>query len=341
MRKAPDFWWKQKTGWQALVLAVPSIIYSAVSGRRMLQPPKVRSELPVICVGNFVVGGVGKTPFCLMLAELMRAEGRRPGFLLRGYGGRETGPLRVDPKSHFVDQVGDEALLLACDAPTIMSKDRGAGAKLAAAQGDIDILIMDDGFQNPSLDRDLNIVLVDAQTGLGNGWAVPAGPLRANMKTQISKTNILILVNRGQAAAETVQTAAQKGIPILHASVVTKDNLALRDKPLVAFAGIGRPGKFFESLENDGLDVVQAEAYGDHHAFTAEDVSYLQAEAKRLQGTLVTTSKDHARLERSDIPECRVFAKDVQVFDIEMKIEERDRLIGYINEKIRTRSSSK
>ncbi|MEJ8473531.1 tetraacyldisaccharide 4'-kinase [Roseibium algae] len=337
MNKAPDFWWRQGWSWQSALLALPGLLYGRTSGRRMLQKPLGKSSLPVICIGNFVLGGVGKTPFALALADRLKDEGFSPGFILRGYGGSATGPLLVDLDQHDASVVGDEALLLAQEAPTVVSADRVQGAK-HAEQSEIDILIMDDGFQNPALAKDLSIALVDAVTGLGNGKCLPAGPLRAPMAAQIVMTDVLILVGEGDAADETVHLAARKGLPILHAHLKPEIQPELRDKPLLAFAGIGRPGKFFQTLEKEGLEIAQTRAFPDHHSFQVSEVEELLkvAEAEGLQ--LVTTSKDMARLKTAGPEIFRWLAARSEVLAVSMEIEGEEQLFSIIRDKLRSRA---
>lgn len=196
MKTAPDFWWKPGQTLASWLLSPAGWIYGLVSGRRMLKKPKAKSRLPVICVGNFVVGGTGKTPFAIELSYRLQEEGLRPGFLLRGYGGKAKGPLLVDASMHDADVVGDEALLLARYGPTVIAADRPSGARLAEQQP-IDVLLMDDGFQNPALAKDLSLVLVDCSVGFGNGKCLPAGPLRAPAAKQIVKADCLVLVGEG------------------------------------------------------------------------------------------------------------------------------------------------
>ncbi|WP_417666688.1 tetraacyldisaccharide 4'-kinase [Roseibium sp.] len=337
MRNAPAFWWQRSLSWKALALYLPSLLYGRVSGSRMSGKPSGHCKLPVICIGNFVLGGVGKTPFALRLARRLAVEGYEAGFLLRGYGGSEKGPLLVDPAEHDAEMVGDEALMLAKAAPTVVAADRVAGAQLAQEQG-IDILIMDDGFQNPALGKDLTIVLVDAATGLGNGLCLPAGPLRAPMSRQIVKTDLLVVVGSGDGADEAVHLAGRRGLPILHAHVEPEIQDELKERPLLAYAGIGRPEKFFKTMSDAGLDVAVSRSFPDHHPFTESEAQALlqQAEAEGLQ--LVTTAKDMARLETSRHEIFRWLSARSEVLDITMKIDDEERLIAAIREAIRSKA---
>lgn len=336
MNQAPDFWWRGFS-WQALVLFLPSLIYGRIAGQRMLQNPQGRASVPVICIGNFVVGGTGKTPFSLRLAERLKAEGYKPAFLLRGYGGTEEGPLVVDAFEHDAATVGDEALLLARQAPTVIAADRVAGARLIG-ELDVDIILMDDGFQNPSLHKDLSIVLVDAETGLGNERCLPAGPLRAPMTAQILKTDVLVVVGEGEAARQAVHLASRRGLPICTAVLEADDTELLREVSLLAYAGIGRPRKFFATLQKLGLKVAETRAFADHHGFSEKEAQALLTKAEAEGFQLVTTSKDMVRLKTARHEIFRWLAARSAVLNVTMKIEGEDRLIGLIREIKRSRT---
>lgn len=338
--RAPAFWWRKGLSWQSLLLAIPGLIYGRITGQRMKAAPSGTSAIPVICVGNFVLGGAGKTPFSIALARALEAQGLRPGFLLRGYGGREKGPLLVDLDLHSASDVGDEALLLAEVAPTVVSADRVAGARFAASLADpvaIDILLMDDGFQNPALRKDLSLVLVDAATGLGNGLCFPAGPLRAPLRQQIVHADALVLVGEGMAADEVVHQAARRGLPLYHARIEARPEAGLTDRPVLAFAGIGRPEKFFASLESCGCTLACKVAFPDHHAFSEAETEKLLLEAEREDWQLVTTAKDMARLRTATGEIHRWLSARTKVLPVEMVIDQQARLLGQINEMRRLR----
>jgi len=336
VKTAPDFWWTPSFSLAGLLLRPAGWAYGAIAGRRLLKRPMSKSRLPVICIGNFVVGGTGKTPFAIELAHRLREDGSRPGFLLRGYGGTTKGPLLVDGGTHNADEVGDEALLLARYGPTVIAADRPAGARLAEQQP-IDVIIMDDGFQNPALAKDLSLVLVDCATGFGNGKCLPAGPLRAPAGKQMLKADCLILVGEGDAAEPAVHLAGRKGLPILHAHLKPQPNADLVGHRLFAFAGIGRPQKFFDTLKSQGYDVRKTRAFADHHAYSQADIQALLTEAEEAKLTLVTTAKDMARLETSKGELFHWIASSTEVLDVRMEIDNEDRLAGLITEKIRKR----
>lgn len=339
MSKAPDFWWKKDVSFAAMLLSPAGWLYGLISGRRMLTKPKAVSKIPVICIGNFVVGGTGKTPFAIELAHRLREDGLRPGFLLRGYGGRNKGPLLVDPGFHDARSVGDEALLLARHGPTIVAANRPAGARYAEKH-EIDVLLMDDGFQNPSLAKDLSLVLVDCAVGFGNGKCFPAGPMRAPASQQILKADCLILVGEGTAAEEAIHLAGRRGLPVLHAHLRPQENEDLDGRKLFAFAGIGRPQKFFATLKKLGYEVKRTWGFADHHQYSEKDARTLLTEAEEAGLQLVTTSKDMARLETSNGELFHWMASSTEVLEVRMEIDDEDRLIALIKEKIRKLKSS-
>ncbi|MEO9528550.1 tetraacyldisaccharide 4'-kinase [Roseibium sp.] len=334
MKTAPDFWWKPGFSLAATLLAPVARLYGLVAARRMLKRPKYHSRLPVICIGNFVVGGTGKTPFAIELACRLQEEGYRPGFLLRGYGGSANGPLLVDAGLHDAADVGDEALLLARYGPTVVAADRPSGARLAEQQP-VDLLLMDDGFQNPALAKDLSLVLVDCNTGFGNGRCFPAGPLRAPADRQIVRADCLVLVGDGSAAEEAVHLAGRKGLPIVHAHLRPQPNDDLAGCRLFAFAGIGRPQKFFASLKALGYEVRKTRAFPDHHVYSQADIKALLTEAEEAGLGLVTTAKDMVRLETSHGELFHWIASSTAVLDVRMDIDDEDRLVALIREKLR------
>jgi tetraacyldisaccharide 4'-kinase len=272
-----------------------SKLYGEVAAWRMGRAPRLRPPATVVCVGNFVVGGAGKTPTCLALARIARGRGLKPGYLTRGYGGSAKGPLRVDLAKHDAGVVGDEPLLLAAAAPTVVGGDRVAGAR-ALLEAGVDVIIMDDGFQNPSLAKDLSLVCVDAEVGIGNGMVTPSGPLRAPLALQLRKADALIVIGEGERAESVIRLAARAGRPVLRAAIKPARVREWRKEPLLAFAGIGRPEKFFASLAAAGATVKRTIPFPDHYRYTEADAEALIARAEREKLRLVTTEKDMARL---------------------------------------------
>ena len=290
--RAPAFWW-QTPGLRSAALAPIGAIYGAIAGARM-QRAGIRAGVPVICIGDPTVGGAGKTPVAMSVAKILIAQGKRPYFLTRGYGGREQGPLLLDPAKHGAAEVGDEPLLLATVAPVVVSADRVAGAKLAAQSG-ADVIVMDDGFQNPALFKNLSLLVVETNGGVGNGRVFPAGPLRAPLTQQLARADAIVLIGNGEPG-ERVARQARK---ILRATIVPDAGAAsaLGGKSLLAYAGIGRPEKFFATLESIGGHIAERRAFPDHHAFSAGEASELLSAAQSRNLTLVTTEKDRARMQ--------------------------------------------
>jgi tetraacyldisaccharide 4'-kinase len=302
LMRAPAFWWQTPPTPLARALAPFGSLWGNLAARRMSKRGGA-APLPVICVGNFTAGGAGKTPTALALADLLCADGERPAFLSRGYGGREAGPLLVDVARLGAGDVGDEPLLLARSAPTIVARDRPGGAALAAGTG-ATVIVMDDGLQNPSLLKSLGLAVVDGATGIGNGLTLPAGPLRAPLSAQWPRTDAVVVIGKGEPGDRIAGEAATRGKPVLRASLEADPAAAarLKGERVLAFAGIGRPAKFFESLAACGAIVVGARAFGDHHAYTAAEIARLAAEARAGGLALVTTEKDRVRLEGLRVP---------------------------------------
>ena len=299
MMRAPDFWWRTPPGMAALALAPAGLLWGAITARRMRRKGS-DAPIPVICIGNFVAGGAGKTPTALACARLIAAAGLRPVFLSRGYGGQigKAGrPQRIDPERHSADEAGDEPLLLAQLAPTIVSGDRAAGAEAAAALG-ADVIVMDDGLQNPSLNKTLSLAVVDGATAAGNGLCIPAGPLRAPLEAQLPLVGGLVVIGAGAAGERLAGRALSHGKAVFMARLRPDREAAdrLRGRKVVAFAGIGRPEKFFTTLEEVGAEIVEAFGFGDHEALTAANIAELRAKARAASAILVTTEKDFVRL---------------------------------------------
>jgi tetraacyldisaccharide 4'-kinase len=287
--RTPRFWSAGRGDAVAPLLTPLAALYSAGTqvSRAFVMP--VRVDVPVICVGNVVAGGAGKTPTALALAKLMKEWGVTAHFLTRGYGGTARGPLRVDPKRHSARQVGDEPLLLARRAPTWLAHSRPAGARTAIADG-ADAIIMDDGFQNPSLVKDISLMVVDGGFGFGNGRLLPAGPLREPIARGLARADAIVLIGADEAGI--AARLGGGGVPLLRAELTpTLRALKLRERAVVAFAGIGRPAKFFQTLEAIGCNIVRRVAFADHRRFMTL-VEYAGAEG----AIPVTTEKDWVRL---------------------------------------------
>lgn len=306
--RAPDFWRPGGANHLAARLLMPlAALYGAAGALRGALVDPVRAAVPVICVGNIVAGGAGKTPTALALSRLVRELGGNAHFLTRGYGGHERGPLRVDPKRHDAQAVGDEALLLAAEAPTWLSPDRIKGAAAAAAGG-ADLIIMDDGLQNPGLAKDLSFVVIDGGFGFGNGRVLPAGPLREPVSRGLAHADAIVLI--GPNRTSMADSLGGATVPVFAAELVPgPESLRFRDRPLIAFAGIGRPEKFFETLQAIGALLIERHSFADHHRYTPDEIMRLCDAAGRHGGKPVTTAKDYVRLP----PEARLMVDVLSV----------------------------
>ena len=261
-----------------------------------------RASLPVICIGNLTAGGAGKTPTAIAVAGLLEALGERPAFLSRGYGGTIRGPHLVDGKRDSAHDVGDEPLLLARQALTIIAADRPRGAANAAEEG-ASVVVMDDGFQNPTLAKDISLIVIDAEAGIGNGRVLPAGPLRAPLGFQLARSDALIVIGKGTAADPIAAWMKTQGRPVLAADLVPDEETSwLTKTSVLAFAGIGRPEKFFHTIEAEGGSLAGRIAFADHHRFTEADADRLLSEAGAKKAQLVTTEKDWVRLPAANGP---------------------------------------
>lgn len=290
--KAPLFW-NDKNILSTLLIPA-SWLYRLAGWCRALIIRPYRSHLPVICVGNITSGGTGKTPVTAYLAELANAQGLAPVILSRGYGGTITAPTFVDPVHHDARICGDEPLLLSQSAPVLIARDRGEGARFIEAQKRFDIIIMDDGMQNPSLYKDSVIAVFDGKIGIQNGRIFPAGPLRTAIATGRGQADIILINGKDETALAaqlgdkrplTFHLKAQAAIPAIKKST-----------PLFAFAGIGRPERFFETLADEGYYLAQTKAFGDHHSYNQDDITALVEGARALSALLITTQKDWVRL---------------------------------------------
>ncbi|MCK0197982.1 tetraacyldisaccharide 4'-kinase [Ancylobacter sp. 6x-1] len=316
--QAPPFWWHPRPTLAANLLRPLGALYGAVAERRLGHPGHA-PQVPVICLGNPTVGGAGKTPSALMLARRLQGLGRHPVFLTRGYGGRLPGPLLVTPRGIAAD-LGDEPLLLARLAPTVVARDRVAGAGLALQAG-ADVIVMDDGFQNPALEKRLSILVLDAAVGIGNGLCLPAGPMRAPLAPQLARAQALLLVGDGTAGDEVARHGRAKGLAVLRGRLAPDAEAASRliGRRVLAFAGIGRPDKFFATLRGIGALAVRTQPFPDHHAFRAAEAGDLLHRAQAEDLTLVTTEKDAVRL--TGTPAGDILAPHLEVLPVRLVLE--------------------
>jgi tetraacyldisaccharide 4'-kinase len=299
-------------------------LYGLVAARR-LQREGFDAGVPVLCVGNYHVGGAGKTPMVLALTKILRDLGETPVVLSRGYGGQLRGPIKVDPERHAAVDVGDEPLMLARTVPVVVARDRIGGVALARSQG-ASVILMDDGFQNPAIAKDASLIVIDGDRGLGNGLVFPAGPLRAPLAPQLARTDALIVVGDGAAAAPVAAAIAALGRPVLSARFRADDASAasLNGKRVLAFAGIGDPVRFFRTLRASGIETVRERAFADHHPYTQAEIEALIAEAKRDALTLVTTEKDLARLRVGG--QLAPYARGIEPFAVTLEFDDAAQL---------------
>ncbi|PWE31616.1 tetraacyldisaccharide 4'-kinase [Pararhodobacter marinus] len=297
--KAPGFWSNPPTrpGWQARLLAPLGALYASATARRM-RGAGHRASVPVVCIGNLNAGGTGKTPTTLALMQSLSARGLAVHVVSRGYGGTLEGPVRVDEREHSAAQTGDEPLLMAAFGPVWVAKDRAAGVAAAEAAG-AQVILLDDGFQNPSVEKSAALIVVDAAVGFGNGRCIPAGPLREPVTAGLARADAVLAIGPEDKVARFRRDWAQAlaGIRVFSATLEPlQTGMHWNGLRVLAFAGIGRPGKFFETLRQTGANVVRMQALSDHQPLTHALYLRLDAEARREKAQLVTTEKDAVRL---------------------------------------------
>jgi tetraacyldisaccharide 4'-kinase len=324
----PAFWYRPSSLTSRLLLPLGAI-YGAIAARRLAREG-IDAGIPVLCVGNYHVGGAGKTPAVLALVELLRYAGEAPIVLSRGYGGKLRGPIKVDPERHTAGDVGDEPLMMARTVAVVVARDRAEGVALARSQG-ASLILMDDGFQNPSIAKDASLIVVDGDRGLGNARVFPAGPLRAPLPLQVARTDALVIVGNGTAADGAAAAVAAQGGLVLRAHLVPDEAClaALRGKRVLAFAGIGDPARFFRTLRAGGIEVVAEQAFADHHPFSESEIEALSTQAKRDGLTLVTTEKDLARLGT-----LAPAARDIVPFAVTLQFDDEPALLRFATDRL-------
>jgi tetraacyldisaccharide 4'-kinase len=330
--REPAFWWRP-AGLAAGLLSPLAAVYGAVAARRMARPGH-NAQMPVVCIGNLTLGGAGKTPTAMAVAQLLKTIGRRPFVLSRGYGGALKGPVQVDPASHDAAGVGDEPLLLAKIAPTVVARDRLAGAAAARANG-ADVIVMDDGFQNPALNKDLAILVVDGRRGIGNGKVFPAGPLRAPLDDQLGCAHAMIVIGPGNAGDRMAAVAERRKLPVFRATLEPDRQAldALKGQPVLAFAGIGDPEKFFATLRDAGIEVRAQRVFPDHHRYRRNEARDLIAHAEREGLVPVTTEKDEVRLAKQD--DLAALAGLARMLPVRLKLADGDAFGDFVLRAVR------
>lgn len=292
--RTPDYFSREDGA--ARFLAPFSLLYAMASRLRRTWTRPWQAPVPVICIGNLTAGGAGKTPVALAVGSLLREQGSAIHFLSRGYGGRLKGPVAVDLKVHTARDVGDEPLLLAAVAPTWIARDRVAGAKAAIA-ANAEIIVMDDGLQNPTLSKSLSLVVVDGGFGFGNGRVLPAGPLRQPVADGLALADAVIVIEPDTVGVAALLAERAPEMKILRARMVPLPAAErFAGRKLLAFAGIGRPDKFFATLRSLGGTLIAEKAFPDHHNFSPDEIMRLVEWAQAEGAIPVTTTKDHARL---------------------------------------------
>lgn len=322
--KTPQFW--QRRNWISALLTPFSAIYAL--GWRMHQHSKqpFKVDIPVICVGNAVMGGSGKTPTVIAFVDFIKTHdlAKNPYVLTRGYGGSITSPTLVDPKVHNFEDVGDEALLIARHAPVIKSPDRAEGAKLAIEKG-TDMIIMDDGLHNTSLHQDIKILVVDSHYGFGNERLFPSGPLRAPLRSTINKADIILTIGKRTDGYDVF--SLDESAPTLWA-YINSDKKLDTSKPYIAFAGIGLPQKFKRSLEKAGAKLIDFHEFPDHHVFTEKELQNLKQQAEDSAAILITTEKDFIRIPLA-------YHDSIATFPIHLEFEAHETLLSTLKAKLK------
>lgn len=316
--KTPKYW--QSNSFVSKLLYPVGLLYGFLTQARLafVKPQKVK--VPVICVGNITAGGTGKTPVAISIAKLLGIELYHPYFVTRGYGGKLQNVV-VNNKKHSAREVGDEPLLLSQQAPVVVNANRYAGAELAINNG-ADVIVMDDGFQNPSLYKDLSFLVFDGTYGTGNGKIIPAGPLRETFADGIKRADALVIMGKDKH-----NLAQKSGLPVFFGHTEAVQTCNTENPNVVAFAGIGHPQKFYHTLSQQGFNVLKTIDFPDHHFYSRAELENIINEAKKLNASVYTTGKDYVKIPY-------VLQKEIQVLDIAVVWDNPEELTNFIHKKI-------
>lgn len=316
--KTPKYW--QSNSLISKLLYPVGLLYGSLTQARLKLVKPQKAEVPVICVGNITAGGTGKTPVSISIAKLLGIELYHPYFVTRGYGGRLQNVI-VNNKKHSAAEVGDEPLLLSQQAPVVVNADRYAGAELAIKNG-ADVVIMDDGFQNPTLYKDLSFLVFDGTYGIGNGKIIPAGPLRETFADGIKRADALIILGKDKH-----NLAAKSGLPVFFGHTEAVQTCNIENPNVVAFAGIGHPQKFYHTLSQQGFNVLKTIDFPDHHFYSRSELENIISKAKSLNAAVYTTSKDYVKIPH-------LLQKEIQVLEIAVVWDNPEELVQFIQKKI-------
>lgn len=319
--KTPDFW--QSNTLLSKILFPLGAVYGFLTQLRLKIHKAPKAEIPIICIGNITAGGTGKTPVSISIARILSTELLHPFFLTRGYGGKLQNVI-VNNRKHSANDVGDEALLLSQQAPVVINSDRFEGAKLAAAEG-ADIAIMDDGFQNPTLHKDISFLVFDGYYGVGNGKIIPAGPLRETLSDGLKRADALIILGKDKH-----NLADKTDLPVFFGHLESSQ-APLSNTDVLAFAGIGHPEKFYHTLKNQGFNVVETINFPDHHFYSKQDLEKIINKAQKLNAEIYTTSKDFVKIPN-------LYQKDINVLEISVVWDKPEKLLKFIKDKLPQKS---
>lgn len=303
--QTPDHWQGPKPDLLALLLAPLGLLYGLGGTLSRVFSSPYKAGVPVICIGNLVAGGAGKTPVAIEITRRLKSGGLNPHIISRGYGGSALGPLQVDRGQHTFTEVGDEPLLLAKTAPTWIAKDRKSGIEAAIRAG-ADVVVLDDGFQNPSIAKDFSLIVIDGGFGFGNGLLIPAGPLRETVPAGLARADAVVVVGSDTHNIEATIHHTRPSLAIIKAHLKPDNADAIKGQRVHAFAGIGRPEKFFNSLRELGCDVLHTDAFPDHHSYGSHEIENIIENASEANAIALTTEKDAARLNAEQLSQISV-----------------------------------